>query len=84
MAPPRLPWAIELFEPRSGKSKPRGLDQRDTVELNRLVAEVRAARERLAALIETIRKEHGRWPEREHRWEQWRAEIRSSRRHRVH
>ena len=84
MAPQRFLSAIELLEHRSGKSTPRGSVHTDEDELKRLVGEVRAARERLAALIETIRREHGRWPEREHRWEQWHAEIRGSGRFRVH
>jgi hypothetical protein len=84
MAPLRLPSAIELLAHRAGKSPQRGSDHTDEDDLKRLVGEVCAARERLAALIETISKERGRWPAREHRWEQWRADIRGSRRFRVH
>jgi hypothetical protein len=84
MAPPRLRSGIELLEHSRSKSRERGSDHSAENDLKRLVADVRAARERLAALIDTIRKEHGEWPEREHRWEQWRAEIRGSRRSRIH
>jgi hypothetical protein len=84
MAPSRFPSAIVLFEHRTGKSRPHGSDRTDEDELKRLVGEVRVARERLATLIETIRRERGNWPEREHRWEQWRAEMRDSRRSRIH
>jgi len=84
MAPSRFPSAIAALEHRTGKSRPRGADRTDEDELKRLVVEVRAARERLATLIETTRKERGHWPEREHRWEQWRAEMRDSRRSRIH
>jgi hypothetical protein len=84
MAPTRFPTAIALLEHRTGKSRPRGSDRTDEDDLKRLVGEVRVARERLAALIETIRRERGRWPEREHRWEQWRADMRDSRRSRIH
>jgi hypothetical protein len=84
MAPSRLPSAFALLDHRTGKSRPRGADRADEDELKRVVGEVRAARERLATLIETIRRERGHWPEREHRWEQWRAEMRDSRRSRIH
>jgi hypothetical protein len=84
MAPSRFPPALVLLENRRGKNRPRGSDCTDEDELKRLVGEVRAARERLATLIETISRERGHWPEREHRWEQWRAEMRDSRRGRIH
>ena len=84
MAPSRFPSAIALLEHRADKSRPRGADRTDEDELKRLVGEVRVARERLTTLIETIRKERGHWPDREHRWEQWRAEMRDSRRSRIH
>jgi hypothetical protein len=84
MAPSRFPSAIAFLERRTGKSLPRGSDRTDEDELKRLVGEVRAARERLVTLIETIRGERGHWPDREHRWEQWRAEMRDSRRSRIH
>jgi hypothetical protein len=84
MAPARCPPAIALPEFRTGKGRPRGSDRTDEDELKRLVGEVRVARERLVTLIETIRREGGHWPEREHRWEQWRAEMRDSRHSRIH
>jgi hypothetical protein len=84
MAPSRVTSAIELLERRSSRSRPDGSDRTDEDTLKRLVGEVRVAREQLASLIEAIRRERGQWPEREHRWEQWRAGIRDSRRSRIH
>jgi hypothetical protein len=51
-------------------------DHSEENELERLVEEVRTARERLARLMETTRREREQWPGREHRWEQWRAGMR--------
>lgn len=84
MASSRFPPASAWLDHRTGKSTPHGSDRAEEDELRRLVGEVRVARERLVALIETIRSERGQWPEREHRWEQWRAEMRGSRRSRIH
>jgi hypothetical protein len=84
MAPSHLIPAIELLERRSSRSRPHGSDRTDEDTLKRLVGEVREARERLASLIEAIRRERGEWPEREHRWEQWRAGMTDSRRSRIH
>jgi HPt (histidine-containing phosphotransfer) domain-containing protein len=84
MAPSRFPSAIALLDHRTGRSRPRAYDHTAEDELKRLVGEVRAARQRLASLIATIKRERGRWPELEHRWEQWRAEMRGSRRSRIH
>ena len=84
MARSRLPLAIALLEHRTGKSRPHGSDRTAEDDLKRLVAEVRLARKRLATLIDAIRKERGEWPEREHRWERWRAAMRDSRRSRIH
>jgi hypothetical protein len=83
MASSRFPSAIALLDHRTGRSRPRAYDH--TAELKRLVGEVRAARQRLASLIATIKRERrGGWPELEHRWEQWRAEMRGSRRSKIH
>jgi predicted nucleic acid-binding Zn-ribbon protein len=84
MAPSRFSSTIAVLEHRSGKSRPHASDRTDEDELKRLAGEVRVARERLATLIETIRRERGQWPEREHRWERWRAAMRDSRRSRIH
>jgi predicted nucleic acid-binding Zn-ribbon protein len=84
MALSRFRSAIAVLEHRSGRSRSRASDRTDEDELKRLVGEVRVARERLAALIETIKRERGQWPQREHRWERWRAAMRGSRRSRIH
>lgn len=44
-------------------------------ELERLIAQVREARERLARLIATLRAERPDWKDREQRWTRWRTEA---------
>lgn len=44
-------------------------------ELERLIALVREARERLARLIATLRAERPDWKDREQRWGRWRTET---------
>jgi low affinity Fe/Cu permease len=45
-------------------------------ELSRLIDEVRAARERLAELIRSIRAGRPEWQGREHHWARWGREMR--------
>ena len=52
-----------------------GLD-REELELARLIGQVREARQRLSRLIDTIKADRARWPEREQRWGRLREEVR--------
>ena len=57
-------------------AEPQDADPAREEDLERLIAQVREARERLSALIGTIRADRPDWEERAQRWKRLQTEIR--------
>ena len=56
-------------------AEPQDADPAREEDLERLIAQVREARERLSALIGTLRADRPDWEERAQRWKRWQTET---------